>query len=82
VHEIKPGVVFKDANVTVTAFAVRHGNVDAYGYGFATRDRRIVISGDTSPGDSIVENCNGCDILISEAYTKTSFDLVSPEWQR
>jgi ribonuclease BN (tRNA processing enzyme) len=29
VREIKPGVVFKDANVTVTAFAVRHGNVDA-----------------------------------------------------
>ena len=31
VHEIKPGVVFQDANVTVTAFAVRHGNVDAFG---------------------------------------------------
>jgi ribonuclease BN (tRNA processing enzyme) len=45
VHEIKPGVVFKDANVTVTAFAVRHGNVDAYGYRFATPDRMIVISG-------------------------------------
>src|SRR5215472_15356739 len=82
VHEIKPGVVFKDANVTVIAFAVRHGNVDAYGYRFATPDRRIVISGDTSPTDAIVENCNGCDILISEAYTKTSFDLVSSEWQR
>ena len=82
VHEIKPGVVFKDANVTVTAFAVRHGNVDAYGYRFATADRTIVISGDTSPTDAIVENCHGCDILISEAYTKASFDLVSLEWQR
>jgi ribonuclease BN (tRNA processing enzyme) len=82
VHEIKPGVVFKDANVTVTAFVVRHGNVDAYGYRFATPDRRIVISGDTSATDGIVENCKGCDILISEAYTKTSFDLVPPEWQR
>jgi ribonuclease BN (tRNA processing enzyme) len=82
VHEIKPGVVFKDANVTVIAFAVRHGNVDAYGYRLATPDRTIVISGDTSPTDAIVENCNGCDILISEAYTKASFDLVSPEWQR
>src|SRR5215472_10578079 len=39
VHEIKPGVVFKDTNVTVTAFAVRHGNVNAYGYRFATPDR-------------------------------------------
>ena len=43
VHEIKPGVVFKDANVTVTAFAVRHGNVEAYGYRFATPDRTMGI---------------------------------------
>lgn len=82
VHEIKSGVVFKDANVTVSAFAVRHGNVDAYGYRFAAPDRTIVISGDTSPTDALVENCNGCDTLISEAYTKASFDLVSSEWQR
>jgi ribonuclease BN (tRNA processing enzyme) len=82
VHEIKPGVVFKDANVAVTAFAVRHGNVNAFGYRFATPDRTIVISGDTSPTDSIVESCHGCDLLISEAYTKVSFDLISAEWQR
>jgi ribonuclease BN (tRNA processing enzyme) len=82
VHEIKPGVVFKDANVTVTAFAVRHGNVNAFGYRFASSDRTIVISGDTSPTDAIVENCHGCDLLISEAYTKVSFNLISLEWQR
>jgi ribonuclease BN (tRNA processing enzyme) len=82
VHEIKPGVVFKDANVTVTAFAVRHGNVNAFGYRFASSDRTIVVSGDTSPTDAIVENCHGCDLLISEAYTKVSFNLISLEWQR
>jgi ribonuclease BN (tRNA processing enzyme) len=42
----------------------------------------IVYSGDTSPSDTIVENCHGCDYLISEAYTLASFDLVSPQWQR
>ena len=82
VHEIKPGVVFKDANVTVTAFAVRHGNVNAYGYRFATPDRTIVLSGDTSPTEAIAENCYGCDILISEGYTKASFELVPSEWQK
>ena len=82
VHEIKPGVVFKDDNVTVTAFAVRHGNVNAYGYRFATHDRTIVLSGDTSPTDALAENCHGCDILISEAYTKASLDLVPAEWQK
>ena len=82
VHEVKPGVVFKDANVTVTAFAVRHGNVKAHGYRFAAHDRTIVLSGDTSPADAIAENCHGCDVLIHEAYTKASFDLVSSEWQK
>lgn len=82
VHEIKPGVVFKDPNVTVTAFAVRHGNVNAYGYRFATHDRTIVLSGDTSPTDAIAENCHGCDILISEAYTNASFEVVPAEWQQ
>ena len=45
-----PGIVYKDANVTVRAFAVAHGTWDfAYGYRFDTADRSIVISGDTAP---------------------------------
>jgi ribonuclease BN (tRNA processing enzyme) len=82
VHEIRPGVVFRDSNVTVTAFPVRHGNVDAYGYRFATPDRTIVITGDTSPTSAVAENCHGCDILIAEAYTMASFNLVPPAWQQ
>jgi ribonuclease BN (tRNA processing enzyme) len=82
VHEIKPGVVFKDANVTVTAFVVRHGSMNAFGYRFSTPDRAIVLSGDTAPTDAIVKNCGECDVLIAEAYTKSSFDLVPPTWQR
>jgi hypothetical protein len=48
-HDIKPGVVYTDANVTVTTFAVQHGNLEACGYRFDTPGRRIVISGDTTP---------------------------------
>src|SRR4029453_17174343 len=44
-HEIKPGIVYKDANVTVTAFATKH-TMQSYGYRFDTPDRSIVISGD------------------------------------
>jgi ribonuclease BN (tRNA processing enzyme) len=82
VHEIQPGVVYRDQNVTVKAFAVHHGDVPAYGYRFETPDRTIVISGDTSPDAAIVQNCNGCDVLIHEAYTQASFALVSEEWQK
>jgi ribonuclease BN (tRNA processing enzyme) len=83
VHEILPGVIYKDQNVTVTAFAVHHGKwAHAYGYRFETPDRTIVISGDTRPDSAIVENCHGCDVLIHEVYTQASFDKVSPEWQQ
>ena len=30
-HEIKPGVIYKDANVTVTAFATKHARVMGIG---------------------------------------------------
>jgi len=82
VHEIKPGVVYEDENVTVKAFVVSHGELQAYGYRFETPDRTIVISGDTKPSRAIVENCHGCDVLIHEVYTQASSDLVSPEWKQ
>jgi len=69
VHEIHPGVVYKDANVTVTAFLVKHGSWDeAFGYRFDAPDRSIVISGDTAPTDSVIKACNGCDVLLHEMY--------------
>jgi ribonuclease Z len=67
-HEVGPGVVYKDANVTVTAFATKHA-MESYGYRFDTPDRSIVISGDTNPTPATVEACRGCDILIHEALT-------------
>jgi Beta-lactamase superfamily domain len=84
VHEISSGVVFKDNNVAVTAFAVKHGEWGprALGYRFQTADRTIVISGDTSPSESVVEHCNGCDVLIHEVYTEAGYAKASPEWQR
>ena len=83
VHEIQPGFVYRDRNVTVKAFAVPHGKwAHAYGYRFETPDRTVVISGDTTPDAAIVENCHGCDVLIHEVYTQASFEMVSPRWQQ
>jgi ribonuclease Z len=67
-HEIKPGVIYKDANVTVTAFATKH-TIESYGYRFDTPDRSIVISGDTNPTQATIDACNGCDVLIHEVLT-------------
>jgi ribonuclease BN (tRNA processing enzyme) len=82
-HEIKPGVVFKDANVTVKAFLVDHGAwPEAYGFRFETTDRTIVISGDCRPSASVIANCNGCDVLIHEVYSQAGFARRPPEWQK
>jgi ribonuclease Z len=67
-HEIKAGVVYKDANVTVTAFATKHA-MESYGYRFDTPDRSIVISGDTNPTQATIDACSGCDVLIHEVLT-------------
>jgi ribonuclease BN (tRNA processing enzyme) len=70
VHEIKAGVVYKDANVTVTAFPTKHGEwAESFGYRFDSADRSIVISGDTIPTQATIDACRGCDILLHEAQT-------------
>jgi ribonuclease BN (tRNA processing enzyme) len=83
-HEIEPGVVYEDADVRVTAFAVPHGTWEhAFGYRFETADRTIVISGDTGPApDAIAEACNGCDLLVHEVYSTAGFAGRAAIWQR
>lgn len=76
-HEITPGIVYKDDNVTVKAFHVSHGDVEAFGFRFETPDRTIVISGDTTPTQSVIDNCQRCDVLIHEAYSMKTYNAVS-----
>ena len=82
VHEIEPGDIYSDGNITVKPFLVKHGEwKQALGYRIEAPSRVIVYSGDTNPTESIVQNCHGCDYLISEAYTLASFDLIPTHWQ-
>jgi ribonuclease BN (tRNA processing enzyme) len=76
-HEIVAGVVYKDDNVTVTAFATKHA-MESYGYRFDTPDRSIVLSGDTNPTQATIEACRGCDVLIHEVHT-SSWLAARPE---
>jgi ribonuclease BN (tRNA processing enzyme) len=79
-HDAKPGVVYKDDRVTVTAFRVAHGQwEEAFGYRFDTPDRSIVISGDTSPSEELIAHCKPCDVLIHEGYSPTA-SVPMPDW--
>jgi ribonuclease Z len=82
-HEIKPGLIYEDANVKVTAFVVEHGSWDySYGYRFDTADRSIVISGDTGPTQRIAAACHGCDLLLHEVYSTVWFQERTPARQK
>lgn len=82
-HEIQPGVVYQDSNVKVTAIPVPHANLRrAYAYKFETRDRTIVISGDTRPSEALEKAATGCDILVHEVYSAEQFRTRPADWQR
>ncbi len=84
VHEIQgEGVIYKDNNVTVEAFPVKHGTwPNAYGFRFTTPDKVVVISGDTRPCDNIKKYAEGADILIHEVYSQDKFNKANDYWKR
>ena len=74
-REIEAGTVYDDGTVRVDAIPVRHTSWPvSFGYRFVTPDRTIVISGDARPSPSLVEACNGCDVLVHEVYSRDFFD--------
>ena len=82
VHEIAPGMVYEDSNVTVEAFPVKHGNLTSFAYKFTSQERTIVISGDTSAIDELADFYKGSDVLVHEVYSKTALERLPPNWQK
>ena len=80
-YEVEPGTIFQDTNITVEAFLVKHGPLKAYGYKVQTPDKKIVISGDTAPFDSLLEHYSDCDVLIHEVYSAVGYKDLPQVWQ-
>ena len=79
VHELRAGgLVMKDANVRVTAALVHHPPmVPAFAYRFDAADRSIVISGDTTPTETLVALAHNADVLVHEAlYDAAAVDRL------
>jgi ribonuclease BN (tRNA processing enzyme) len=80
-HDVKPGLIYQDANVKVTAFPTVHGDwPQTLGYRFNTPDRSIVISGDANPSPALIENCQRCDVLIHEVFAETYEPAAVKNW--
>jgi ribonuclease BN (tRNA processing enzyme) len=66
-HDLEAaGAVMQNEQVKVTAARVRHPPTDAFAYRFDARDRSVVVSGDTTRSDALVELARGADVLVHE----------------
>ncbi len=81
-NEIKQGQIYKDSNLTVTAFNVQHGQWDnAFGFVFQTKDKKIVISGDCTYSENLIKYAKDCDILVHEVYSDAGLKKRTQRWQ-
>ena len=82
ITEIQPGVIFREQDLVVEAFAVPHGEVKpAFGYKITTSDRSIVISGDTSYSETLLAKARGVDVLVHEVISDAGLAKLSEFWQ-
>ena len=81
-NEIKEGEIYKDSNITVTAFNVKHGQWEnAFGFVFQTKDKKIVVSGDCTYSENLIKYAKDCDILVHEVYSDAGLKKRTQRWQ-
>lgn len=67
----------------IEAFAVDHGDISpAYGFKITSDDLSVVISGDTTYSEALVEAARGVDLLFHEAISLEGLQRNSLAFQR
>ena len=80
--EITEGVVLQKDDLTIEAFLVSHGDIaPAFGYRITTAKKTIVISGDTSYNEKVLEMARGADLLIHEVISDGGLVRTSADFQ-
>jgi ribonuclease Z len=68
VIDLNKPVLFDNGDLKITAFKVIHEPIEpALGYKFEYKGRSLVITGDTSYAQSVIDNSMGVDVLFHEA---------------
>jgi ribonuclease BN (tRNA processing enzyme) len=92
-HDVRPGMIYQDANVKVTAAETTHfefhtgaaaGKHKSYAYRFETPDRVVVFTGDTGLNDALTKLAKDADLLVSEANSaeeRMQLLIDSGQWQ-
>ena len=64
--------IYERNGVTITSFPVIHILNGAVGYRIDYAGRSVVFSGDTRPSHTLVDACDGADLLIHETFPSAS----------
>ena len=65
--EITEGVVYEKGGVRVTAFNVKHADIqEAFGFRVDYKGRSVVMSGDMAPNENFVKFAKGADLVVHE----------------
>lgn len=87
-REVAPGVVYSDAEVTVTAVENSHYALTArafgetqksYAYRFQTPTGSVVFTGDTGPSAAVERLAQGADVLVAEMVSASHPPPVPPQ---
>ena len=83
VNEIsEDGVIYKDKNVKVIAFKNAHGDFkNSFGFLFITKDKKILLSGDTAVSENLKKYGKDLDILVHEVFSSETFINKTKDWQ-
>ena len=80
VSEFKPGVIYEQGGVKVTAIEVDHGELlkPAFGFRVDYAGRSVTISGDTRFSENLIDKAMGTDLLIHQVAAVREALLASP----
>ena len=84
-RNIKPGVVYNEGGVKITAFDTEHGKLikPTLGYRVDYDGRSVVISGDTKYSKNLIKNSQKVDLLVhSIGAARKELLESSPLWRR
>lgn len=82
VHRTAPSVVFERDGVKVTAFSVEHADGNpAFGYAVEWRGRKVVLSGDTTYSETLINAARGADLLVQNVIAFSDRLGKMPEMQ-
>ena len=66
-EDFAEGTVYQSNGVRVSAFKVKHANIeDAFGFRVDHKGRSVVISGDMAPNENFIKHAKGADVVIHE----------------